>query len=80
MTKNKHFATWYFFTTLLSIFNICTIRIFDGFNWPFYAVTANAILSLGGLILHMHLNEELRKRLWMKARTASFPPRRRSGR
>ena len=67
MTKNKHFATWYFFTTLLSIFNICTIRIFDGFNWPFYAVTANAILSLGGLVLHMHLNEELRKRLWMKA-------------
>ena len=67
MAKNKHMATWYFFTTLISIFSICTIRIFDGYNWPFYAVTANAILSLGGLVLHMHLNDELRKKLWMKA-------------
>ena len=67
MARNKRFATWYFFTTLLSIFNICTIRIFDGYNWPFYAVTANAVLSLGGLVLQMHMNEALRKHLLIKA-------------
>ena len=43
MSKNKHWAIWYLFTTMLSIFSICTIRIFDGFNWPFYAVTVNAL-------------------------------------
>ena len=63
MTGNKHKATWYFFTTLLYIFNICTIRIFDGYNWPFYAVTANAVFSLGGLVFHMHADEARRKRL-----------------
>ena len=50
MAGNKNKATWFLFTTLLSIFNICTIRIFDGYNWPFYAVTVNAVFSLGGLI------------------------------
>ena len=67
MTKNRHKVTWYLFTTLLSIFNICTIRIFDGYNWPFYAVTANAVLSLGGLIFHMHVNEAAKKRLLTRA-------------
>jgi len=67
MAGNKRLAIWYFFTTLLSIFNICTIRIFDGYNWPFYAVTANAVFSLGGLVLHMHMNEALRKHLLVKA-------------
>lgn len=63
MTGNKKVATWFLFTTLLSIFNICTIRIFDGYNWPFYAVTANAVLSLGGLVFHMHANKAARKQL-----------------
>ena len=63
MTGNKKAATWFLFTTLLSIFNICTIRIFDGYNWPFYAVTANAVLSLGGLVFHMHANKAARKQL-----------------
>ena len=63
MTGNKNKAIWFLFTTLLSIFNICTIRIFDGYNWPFYAVTANAVLSLGGLVFHMHEDKTARKRL-----------------
>ncbi len=67
MTGNKHKATWYFFTTLLSFFNISTIRIFDGYNWPFYAVTVNAVLSLGGLAFHMHADEAGRKRLLQRA-------------
>ena len=67
MTGNKKAATWFFFTTLLSIFNICTIRIFDGYNWPFYAVTANAVLSLGGLVFHMHVNKAARKTLLTRA-------------
>ena len=67
MTGNKNKATWFFFTTVLSIFNICTIRIFDGYNWPFYAVTVNAVLSLGGLIFHLHANEAVRKHLIMRA-------------
>ena len=67
MTGNKKAATWFLFTTLLSIFNICTIRIFDGYNWPFYAVTANAILSLGGLVFHMHADKAARKLLLTRA-------------
>ena len=62
MTGNKRKASWFLFTTLLSIFNICTIRIFDGYNWPFYAVTANAVLSLGGLVFHMHADKAARRR------------------
>jgi hypothetical protein len=46
---------------MLSIFNICTIQIFDGFNWPFYAVTVNAIASLAGLIFHIHIEERAQK-------------------
>ena len=67
MTGNKHKAVWFLFTTLLSIFSICTIRIFDGFNWPFYAVTANAVFSLAGLVYHMHEDEAVRKHPLMKA-------------
>ncbi len=62
MAKSKNRAIWYLFTTMLSIFNICTIRIFDGFNWPFYAVTVNAVISLCGLIFHVHLNQRDQKR------------------
>lgn len=61
MTKNIHRAIWYLFTTMLSIFNICTIQIFDGFNWPFYAVTVNALASLAGLIFHIHIEERAQK-------------------
>lgn len=67
MTRNRHWTTWYLFTTLLGIFNICTIRIFDGYNWPFYAVTANVVLSLGGLIFQMHVNETAKKRMLTRA-------------
>jgi len=52
---------------MLSIFSICTIRIFDGYNWPFYAVTANAVISLFGLIFHVHLDEREQKRPAMLA-------------
>ena len=62
MTRNKHWAIWYLFTTMLSIFSICTIRIFDGFNWPFYAVTVNALISLCGLVFHIHIDTLAQKR------------------
>ena len=62
MAINKHWAIWYLFTTMLSIFNICTIQIFDGFNWPFYAVAGNAIVSLCGLIFHIHADNRTLKR------------------
>ena len=58
MTGNKRLSIWFLFTTIVSIFNICTIRIF-AVNWPLYVVTANAVISLFGLILHMHMNEIL---------------------
>ncbi len=61
MNGNKHRAVWYLFTTMLSIFSICTIRIFDGYNWPFYAVTANAIISLLGLVVHVHFDVRKQK-------------------
>ena len=67
MNRNIHRAIWYLFTTMLSIFSICTIRIFDGYNWPFYAVTANAVISLFGLIFHVHLDEREQKRPAMLA-------------
>ena len=60
MTGNKRLSIWFLFTTVVSIFNICTIRIFAT-NWPLYVVTANAVISLFGLILHMHMNEILAK-------------------
>ena len=66
MSRNTHKAVWFLFTTLLSIFSICTIQIFDGFNWPFYAVTLNALVSLAGLIFHLHMDEKTQKRLLMK--------------
>ena len=61
MKKNKSKAIWFLFTTMLSIFSICTIRIFDGFRLPFYAVTLNAVLSLGGLIFQLHVDEKKQK-------------------
>ncbi len=61
MSRNKRNTIWYLFTTMLSLFSICTIRIFDGFNWPFYAVTGNAIVSLCGLVFHIHLDIRTRK-------------------
>ncbi len=62
MSRNTSKAVWFLFTTILSIFSICTIRIFDGFNWPFYAVTVNAIISLGGLIFQLHVEDRIQKR------------------
>ena len=62
MTRNKNWAIWYLLTTMLSIFSICTIRIFDGFNWPFYAVTVNAFISLCGLVFHIHIDTLAQKR------------------
>lgn len=63
---NKHKAIWFFFTTLLSIFNICTIRIFVT-NWPLTIVSANAVLSLAGLVFYMHVDEITQKRRLIKA-------------
>jgi len=62
MSANKNKAIWFLFTTMLSIFNICTIYIFAR-NWPFYAVTLNAILSLGGLVFQMHVDAKKQKKL-----------------
>ena len=67
MVHNKQKAIWYLFTTMLSIFGICTIRIFDGFNWPFYAVTVNAIVSLCGLAFHMNVDAGIQKKPLMVA-------------
>ena len=53
---------WFLTTTLISIFSICTIRIFDGYNWPFYAVTLNAVISLAGLIFHLHVRKGAQNR------------------
>jgi len=65
MSVNRNRAIWYFFTTLLTIFNICTIRIFDR-GWPLYVVTANAIVSLCGLVYHMHVDKIAAKRPFMR--------------
>lgn len=62
MRKNTNKALWFFLTTLISIFSICTIRIFDGFNWPFYAVALNALVSLGGLVFQLHADERVQKK------------------
>ena len=62
MSANNNKAIWFLFTTMLSIFNICTIYIFAR-NWPFYAVTLNAILSLGGLVFQMHVDDKKQKKL-----------------
>ncbi|MBQ9631701.1 MAG: hypothetical protein IJV04_02125 [Lachnospiraceae bacterium] len=73
MNNNKNKAIWYLFTTMLSIFNICTIQIFDGFNWPFYAVTINALVSLCGLIFQVHVEETVQRQFKMIAvRTLLF--------
>lgn len=65
MTGSKRLSVWFLFTTVVSIFNICTIRIFVT-NWPLYVVTVNAVLSLFGLILHLHMNERLAKNKLIK--------------
>ena len=67
MTKNVYAATWFLFTTVLSIFNICTIMIFDGYNWPFYAVMSNGVFSFAGLIFYMHMNRAAMKHIAVKA-------------
>ena len=58
MVKNSYRAIWYLFTTMMSIFSISCIRIFDGFNWPFYTVTVNALISLCGLVFYIHRRED----------------------
>jgi len=60
-TRNRRGALWYILCTLLSIFNICTIQIFDGFDWPFYAVAGNALISLVGIVYHIHAAEKRSK-------------------
>ena len=62
MNRHIHKPVWYLVTTLISIFSICTIRIFDGFNWPFYAVSVNAVISMAGLIFHLHVNERIQRK------------------
>ena len=59
--RHRIAALWFIFCTLLSIFNICTIEIFDGLDWPFYAVTLNAVVSILGIIYHMHVDENRTK-------------------
>ena len=54
---HRYAALWFIFCALLSIFNICTIYIFDGSDWPYYAVLLNAVVSLIGIIYHMHADE-----------------------
>ena len=64
-------ALWFIFCALLSIFNICTIQIFDGFDWPFYAVLLNAAVSFVGIVYHMHTDEkrpEERRMRWLALR------------
>ena len=56
--RHRYAALWFILCTLLSIFNICTIYIFDGFDWPFYAVAANTVVSLGGIAYHIHVDED----------------------
>ena len=69
MNRNRNRAIWYLFTTMLSVFSISTIRIFDGYNWPFYAVTVNAVVSLLGLLFHIHIAErDLKRPLTISAR------------
>jgi hypothetical protein len=72
ITRNKRWAIWYLVTTMLSIFSICTIQIFDGFNWPFYAVTVDALISLGGLVFHIHMEERDRKKPGCSRHVSSF--------
>lgn len=55
--RHRYAALWFIFCALLSIFNICTIYIFDGFDWPFYAVVLNAVVSFVGIVYHMHADE-----------------------
>lgn len=55
--RHRYAALWFIFCALLSIFNICTIYIFDGFDWPYYAVMLNAVVSFAGIVYHMHADE-----------------------
>ena len=56
--RHRFAALWFIFCALLSIFNICTIYIFDGLDWPYYAVLLNAVISFLGIVYHMHVDEK----------------------
>ena len=60
MKRHEVAALWFILCALLSIFNVCTIQIFDGFDWPFYAVSTNAVLSVVGIFYHMHAQDRRR--------------------
>lgn len=62
MEENKNKAIWFLFTTMISIFGICVILIFDGSHWPLYSVLVNAVLSLCGLIFQMHVDAKAQKK------------------
>lgn len=55
--RHRYAALWFIFCALLSIFNICTIYIFDGLDWPYYAVLLNAVVSFLGIVYHMQVDE-----------------------
>ena len=57
MRRHRAAALWFILCALLSIFNVCTIHIFDGLDWPFYAVAINAVLSVVGIFYHMHVQD-----------------------
>ena len=56
--RHRYAALWFIFCALLSIFNICTIYIFDGYDWPYYAVVLNAAVSFLGIVYHVHASEK----------------------
>ena len=57
MKKHRFATLWFILCTLLSIFNVSTIQIFDGFDWPFYAVALNAVILFCGIVYHVHADE-----------------------
>ena len=56
--QHRYAALWFIFCALLSIFNICTIYIFDGFDWPYYAVLLNSVVSFIGVVYHVRADED----------------------
>lgn len=56
--QHRYAALWFIFCTIVAIFNIVTIYIFDGFDWPYYAVLLNAVISFLGIVYHMHADEK----------------------
>ena len=67
MNRHHGAVLWFILCALLSIFNIRTIQIFDGFDWPFYAVLVNAVVSTVGIAYHMRAEESERKRSGLTA-------------